>query len=441
MKERKMIHTKRTFRTPYVIVMISLTLFSTGLFAQTYLPVSFSPAVGDTLDAVEERQLKLFSGVDQFLWAVFLVKEEGGNLWAKVGSVVDRRLRLQIANLGFTPEFVRKKIEVTFGGEIKMVVSGRRSRTRFVPNQAVDKIVIVSPRVGKEIDLDERRRFGMFLSLSGFERAVFFQTPDSAYYASIELTGTDKSRADTCIEFSKGVMRQLAERIDHYEGLLAGTYKMHLTQDTSGVQGPMAELPPLPSSHDEIPLAINTANLSRPLFHTTHLDIGVGFLLADLSGIQKVIGGSTVAGDTASPGSQGSPSMFLSLSAFLHVPLLEEPSVSLIAGGGIAFGEPMQGTFLTYSVTLLFESHSIFLPFDPIIGIGIGHNRFSYEGSVIVDVSASYPTAVLGLNVIPNVLNVLATIPLITKNLKATFESRDYTIRPAGTAVTLFVCL
>ena len=431
---------KRFCRIPFIRTVLAFVLVSPSLSAQSESSVGFSPVIGDTLDGLERSQLELFPDADGFLWAVFLVNKSGGNLKAKICSMHEGRLRLQIVNMEITPSFLQRKIELTFEQDIRIVVHevkretvrGIGDRARRMPNPAVDSVLILSPKVGEEIDLTERNRFGMFSSLKGFERAVFFRTPDTAYYAQVLLSRKDGVARDTCIEFTEGVIRQLAERIDHY----TDKARAKSVVDTTHWQ----QLP------DALPLARNLTSLSRPFFQTVHLDIGLGISFGDFSGIRSLIGGSPVFPSSAPGSSSGtlasnaSSEIAIPLSFFLHVPLSEDPSISFVGGWGFAVGGVLGGSLSTFSAMLVLESHSVFFPFDPIIGFGIGYTGFSYSQSVIINASVSYPMVVFGANLARNHLNMILTIP-ITTGLESTFEGKSYSIYPAGPSLTLQVCL
>ena len=223
-------------------MVVTLMVISASLCAQSGPPIVLSPAIGDTLDPFERYQLDLFPDVDGFQWAVFFIKEKAGNLSAKISSIHEGRSRLQIVNMGITPGFLQRKIELTFGVTAKSIVSELPTAERIpqshpIRNPATDKVVILSPRVGNEIDLGERDRFGLFSHLKGFVSAVFFQTPDTVYYVRISISGKQGTTEDTCIEFTERAMLMMAERIEHYEGLVDGSYMMNQSPVAVHVEG------------------------------------------------------------------------------------------------------------------------------------------------------------------------------------------------------------
>ena len=44
------------------------------------------------------------------------------------------------------------------------------------------EIIIISERVGKEIDPEEREKFKLFEGINGFQSAVYIKLPDNRYF-------------------------------------------------------------------------------------------------------------------------------------------------------------------------------------------------------------------------------------------------------------------
>jgi len=47
------------------------------------------------------------------------------------------------------------------------------------------EIIIISKRVGKEIDQEEREKFKLFQEIKGFQSAVYIKLPDNRYFLKI----------------------------------------------------------------------------------------------------------------------------------------------------------------------------------------------------------------------------------------------------------------
>ena len=86
------------------------------------------------------------------------------------------------------------------------------------------RIVIISPRVGTDIDQAERDMYGLFRSLPDFQSATFF-SHSGRYYAAVGLRAGEAAR-DTLIEYRERALLQMAERIDNHDLLSAGRYTM-----------------------------------------------------------------------------------------------------------------------------------------------------------------------------------------------------------------------
>jgi opacity protein-like surface antigen len=87
------------------------------------------------------------------------------------------------------------------------------------------KVIIISPRVGADIDGQEREQFKLFQNIKNFSRAVFYLAPDSTYFCRIELETASGAR-DTILRSSKAYLLRLGELINHYEDFIAGNYRM-----------------------------------------------------------------------------------------------------------------------------------------------------------------------------------------------------------------------
>jgi hypothetical protein len=97
-------------------------------------------------------------------------------------------------------------------------------------------VIIISPRVGAEIDVQEREQFKLFQNIKNFSRAVFYFVPDSTYFCRVDLQ-TASGASDTMLRCSKGYLLRLGEWINHYEAFVAGEYKMGDSRTTLRVIG------------------------------------------------------------------------------------------------------------------------------------------------------------------------------------------------------------
>ena len=183
----------------------------------------------------------------------------------------------------------------------------------------------------------------------------------------------------------------------------------------------------------DLPLAKNTSGLTRPFFQTIHLDLSVGFAFCDFSELQPLIGKNR--------------SITFPLSFLIDIPfpdLYNDSHFSLISGFDFALGGGGGGLLFTYSTFLLYRPET-FSRLRPIVGVGVAQTWYTntwwgFAGDVNIDAEETYPILFIGLNLTPNTLDVLLTIPLV-KELQTTYETKPYTIQPAGIRFSLLLSL
>ena len=183
----------------------------------------------------------------------------------------------------------------------------------------------------------------------------------------------------------------------------------------------------------DLPLATTTSGLTRPFFQTIHLDFSIGFAFCDFSELQPLIGKNR--------------NITFPLSFFIDIPFpnrYKDSRFSFMSGFDIALGGGGGGTLFTYSTFLLYRPET-FSKLRPIVGVGVAQTWYTntwwgIAGDVYIDAEETYPILFLGLNLTPNTLDVLLTIPLV-KELQTTYETKSYTIQPAGIRFSLLVSL
>lgn len=77
-------------------------------------------------------------------------------------------------------------------------------------------VVVVSPRVGEQIDARERRMFHMFPGVESFTSAAFFRMPDSTY--SLEITADSAQVSRYAVTPER--FRRIANYVDHFENVV-----------------------------------------------------------------------------------------------------------------------------------------------------------------------------------------------------------------------------
>ncbi len=88
------------------------------------------------------------------------------------------------------------------------------------------RTVILSPKVGPTIERDERDHYILFQKIDGFLSATFFQIPPQSFFARVKYSPTNSFVRDSVIEYSESFIFMLAEKINHFEELANGKYRM-----------------------------------------------------------------------------------------------------------------------------------------------------------------------------------------------------------------------
>jgi len=302
------------------------------------------------------------------------------------------------------------------------------------------RLVVVSPRVGAEIDSVERSTYDLFHSIPDFQSASFYQNPDSTFWVSMLMRSPEGNLRDSLYTISYSVLRQCAEWIEHYDEIKKGTYLLGSTEpiimyeDGSPIKLP-AKTKTESASHSfrysvgRLPLAQNVSGLERPMFQTIHMVFGFGLGFPHLSDLQSLTGsGSDIA---------------LPVSISIEIPFQEELGFSLFTGWGFALGGAGGGTLATFSISLLdrLEPSGII---SPILGVGAGYTEYSFSngsvGGVEISAAKSYPVLAFGLNLVGQRLDVLCIIPFAA-GLTTSFESRTYSISPAESQIVVLFSL
>jgi hypothetical protein len=170
------------------------------------------------------------------------------------------------------------------------------------------RVVILSERVGPNIDPAEREKFGLFESILihlfgstlSFRNAVVLQLPDSTFRVCFTLGWQNELPRDTLVTYSYEVLLRIAETIEYFEGIksgayLPGRYPSPLLSATGELIVPKAADSRVAlQDHEILPLALPLApaeGYSYPRYFPS-LDLGIGLhtYAPDLSGLSKVFG-------------------------------------------------------------------------------------------------------------------------------------------------------
>ncbi len=258
--------------------------------------------------------------------------------------------------------------------------------------QDSSRIVIISPRVGIVIDRDERDKFYLFTRFNNFLRAVFYQSPDSGYTCRIELQHPH-GVSDTSIFYSDITLRTAAERINHFEDLMEGKYRM-------GTDPPEIQL----YSGPEIPMTISSKKITvqrsrellpfdskdRESFPNVRIGAGISSYSPDFSGLNAAI--NAIEDRYRNP-----PFTVTHQDAGFDVSSLQWYSINVRISNRLAVfletGLPLRGRdqFSAASLSLLYfyypDAPSWIRPY---FGAGIGKYHFSANLEYFVPVDSDY---------------------------------------------------
>ena len=87
-----------------------------------------------------------------------------------------------------------------------------------------DSPVIISKKVGEEINPSESVRYNLFRKYQDFRSAAFYRTDEGKFYARIIYQTSDKNTKDTIIELSERSLFNTALRIEFYKDISEGIH-------------------------------------------------------------------------------------------------------------------------------------------------------------------------------------------------------------------------
>ena len=100
------------------------------------------------------------------------------------------------------------------------------SSEQLYSQRAEGQVIIVSERVGKEIDLEERNKYKLFQGIKGFQSAVFLKLPDSSFVSeAIYLDERTNEKKVNRIPQTEVGIEKIGEYIDHFEEIQTGKYQ------------------------------------------------------------------------------------------------------------------------------------------------------------------------------------------------------------------------
>jgi hypothetical protein len=88
------------------------------------------------------------------------------------------------------------------------------------------QVVILSEKVGQEIDAREREYYHLFSQIEGFHSARIIRTPDGTFEVRFLCAGADGKISSRILQYEGATLLNMAEKIDHFEELKSGDYIM-----------------------------------------------------------------------------------------------------------------------------------------------------------------------------------------------------------------------
>ncbi len=327
------------------------------------------------------------------------------------------------------------------------------------------KLIILSPKVGTEIDSAESAEYNLFGTVRNFHSAQFHLRDDDVLFIELRLRDTEGGYRDSSTQVSFRSLTTFAERIEYREAIQSdnhrpGTIDASLSctdgtpVDISGVElvavSPWIETNSVAASSsqayritdtlllrtaprspgvgtrrsatgpDKLPLAIDKGNLHRPRFSQYDLALSMDVMSMDIGSIAPL------------PGDKGKSTV--SVSMRLGIQLLEKPSLRLLSGWTVSVLHDVQ----SWSVFFLWQPVA-FGTHAPLVGLGAGRINFNFTDHFYIRGAYSYPLFMVGWSLRQPMVDLFFSLPV--GEVTTSFDYKTFTISPAGPAVTLMISL
>jgi hypothetical protein len=191
-----------------------------------------------------------------------------------------------------------------------------QTQTPSIPDTG--RVIILSDRVGPDIDPEERQKFNLFESILksifgstfGYRNAVVLQLPDSTFRVRFTIGGQDDPARDTLVTYSYLVLCRIAERIQHFEEIQSGSYQqaqsppplLSAAGDTvvpKPSQRPSASTGGgVTTNRGKLPLAQAEGHRYPRRFPALNLGLGIRTYSPDFSGLAGVFGTTSSFGSS-----------------------------------------------------------------------------------------------------------------------------------------------
>lgn len=306
---------------------------------------------------------------------------------------------------------MKRKISLMF-----LIAAGFLPAVNKILAQDGFKVVILSTRVGPEIDKSESNYFHLFKFINGFNRAVFYQTPQRTYFARIKLVGADSKMRDTTITYPQNLLLILSEKINHFEELVKGKYQMgqnpgvlqvvggeEIAQDTTleevvrkTISAELAN--PFPESTtaasrlpDILPLAPYTGKFKRESYPNWGFGIGASTYSPDFSKLEPAYTAiENKYRNQGYPMGHFCPNSELMRIFWYHMKIRFSRNFALLLETGSSVGGGDAG-LKAVSASMLYQFRFVKTDwFRPYAGAGVSHTRFNLRPKYGNRISAYY---------------------------------------------------
>jgi hypothetical protein len=284
--------------------------------------------------------------------------------------------------------------------------------------------IVLHPSLGPVVDSAAAVRYQLFNGYADFRSVVVDQMPDSTFRITVR-----RSVGDTAYPVTYSFLALSAERVGHWADLENGTYTMGSNParleyaDGGFVPVPPEPVRPRRLPNNRLPLSADSAGFARPLFFEFRFGFSTGLGAIDFSNLADI----NTAGNSLS----------IPLAFYLQLPLSTMPSITVAVGGGYTINPASQGSMWTTSAFVIYRMVSAGA-FRPVLGAGGGYLAYASDQQFIVRIRQAYPLILAGVNVIPDMMDVVAVVPL-AGGMNTTFKNKPYTIRPATASLNLLL--
>jgi hypothetical protein len=312
-----------------------------------------------------------------------------------------------------------------------------------------EKVVLLSPLLGTEIDREERDRFAVFQSVRDFSSVEVRHRGDSSFLLLFRLGDDVRGYRDSSAQISQREVVYLAEKIHYHDEVMSGRHRTgsaevalsyadgsHVVMKndavmlelSSGTFDAKAEevhtMPPQPTKPGNrsglLPLAKNKHGLQRPRFKTFDFALSLDVMSMDIRDIESL------------PGDKGRSTVSVTMRLGIHV--LEEHPLRLLGGWTVSVQHDVQ----SWSAVLLWQPVS-FGNHAPLVGLGAGRINFNFTDHYDIRGAYSYPLFMVGWSLLKPVIDLFLSLPI--GEVSTSFGYETYIISPAGPTATLMISL